>query len=140
MEDSTTGAGAEGKPRKRAPQPKLSAMLPFVLGCLSPVPIFMAAMDKVPGERAPRYPVLYEFNKLFKLCGGPLSPRLPPSPAAACARGGPAAGGNAAVVTHDRPCRACRGLVPGDAGCDAHGDQASPGCCDTTARLRPVSQ
>lgn len=98
MEDSNTGAGAETKPRKRAPQPKLSAMLPFVLGCLAPVPIFMAAMDKVPGEKAPKYPVLYEFNKLFKLCGGPLPPRPPPSPAA-CARGGLAAGGNAAAVT-----------------------------------------
>jgi hypothetical protein len=105
MEDSTTGAGAEGKPRKRAPQPKLSAMLPFVLGCLAPVPIFMAAMEKVPGEKAPRYPVLYEFNQLFKLCGGPLLPRPSPSPAA-CARDGPAAGGNAAAVTPDRPRRA----------------------------------
>jgi hypothetical protein len=104
MEDSTTGAGAEGKPRKRALRPKLSAMLPFVLGCLAPVPIYMAAMDKVPGEKAPKYPVLYEFNKLFKLCGGPLPPPPPPSPTPAsfpgCVR---------ARWAPDRPRRAWQG-------------------------------
>ena len=77
------GAGADGKARrKRAPPPKLSAMIPFVLGCLAPVPIMMGAMDKVSGEKAPRTPVLYEFNKLFKLCGAPVpvsAPALAPA-------------------------------------------------------------
>lgn len=108
MEDSTAGAGTAGKTRKCAPRPKLSAMLPFVLGCLAPVPIFIAAMDKVPGEKAPRYPVLYEFNKLFKLCGGSLPPPPPPA-VAAFARAGPAAGRNIAAMTPDRACRAWQG-------------------------------
>ena len=77
MEDESHGDAAAGEVpatrkthRKKLPAPKLSAMIPFALGCAAPIPILMAAMDKVPGEgRPPKTPVLYEFNVLFKLCG-----------------------------------------------------------------------
>jgi hypothetical protein len=62
---------AAAPPRKRkVPPPKLSAMLPCLLGAMAPLPVIMAAMDRVEGEGRPgKTPVLYEFNKLFKLCG-----------------------------------------------------------------------
>lgn len=73
MDEGNAGPQPSVQPRlkKRVPPPKLSAMLPFLLGAVAPIPIIMAAMDKVEGETKPeKTPVLYEFNKLFKLCGG----------------------------------------------------------------------
>ena len=124
------GTGADDKARrKRTPPPKLSAMIPFALGCLAPVPIMMGALDKVPGEKAPRTPVLYEFNKLFKLCGAPVR-----VPAPAPARWTLAAGRGLTP----RPAPLGRGPISGDAARDAHGDQASHGRSDAPARFRPV--
>ena len=64
-------AATDGKARRKKSPPRVSAILPLLLGCLAPIPILLASMDKVPGQTRPasKTPVLYEFNKLFKLCG-----------------------------------------------------------------------
>ena len=69
-------------PRNR--ETNLPAVSPLVLGCAAPIPIVMAWMDKVPGQNRPtsKTPVLYDFNRLFKICGlQPFRPSLaPPHP------------------------------------------------------------
>ena len=71
--------------QEKRPPARLSVIVPFILGCAAPIPIILASMDQMEGQTRPssKTPVLYEFNKLFKLCGrfallaalSPASPR-----------------------------------------------------------------